>query len=170
MNRYYRYRVQPLLPEWTKIAKRYEDVVNYAEPKLSKDIWEWFEKDWIQWLDELSCRWIKYRKIVTIAKKELPVQKTFDYKEYTLDMRNLVKSILEYANQYHCMTGRKIECILVGQDIYRELRHQTQLMSFAFPTEFVTGNIETFCGCQIVLVPNMEGIAFLPEIPKPERF
>lgn len=168
----YRYRVmEPMLPAYTMRAKGYETIVTYSEPKLSKDLWEWLEKDWTQWLDELACRWVKFKGIVTVTKKQLPPERVFSYQEYKVEMCDLVRTIFKYNAEYYCMTGKKIKYILVGQDIHQSLKSQMLPMSFRFPMEMVAGNgVEVFNGCSIVLVPNMKGIVFLPDLPEPLRY
>lgn len=160
-----------MLPTYTMIAKGYETIVTYSEPTLSKDLWEWLEKDWTQWLDELACRWVKFKDIVTVTRKQLPPERVFSYQEYKVEMHDLVSTIFKYDAEYYCLTGKKIKYILVGQDIHQSLKSQMMPMSFSFPMEMIAGNgVEVFNGCSIVLVPNMKGIVFLPDLPEPLRY
>lgn len=165
------YKVNIFMPNMVKVNQGYEEVTKYVRPRPIKTIWEWFEKRWDEWIDELACRWLEHQKVIYKILKPREVKEQVEYKSWTIDTHDLVRSIFKYNDEYQCFTGQPVKYILVGRNIHHSLKEQIYLSSFQFPIDAVWGDYKfIFAGCQIVLVPHMEGILFLPDLPDPLRF
>jgi hypothetical protein len=164
----YRYRTVQYTPRIPVYVDVYKDTVNY-KPKTVKSLWEWFEKDWDEWIDIAACWWASRRKIVTMSKSLAST--SISYETYTIDLEKLVNSILKYNHEYQCVTGKPITHILVGHTEYYKLQYDNEIRAFMFPTHLTNeAGRFIFANCQIILIPHMEGMLFLPEMPEPINF
>jgi len=159
-----------MLPRYEDISLGHEDIIAYKRSLPIKTIWQWLEKQWDEWIDELACLWLERRKIVVQSKRFKGMMPQVHYTEYEVKARDLVKAIFDYDTKYRCITGERLQYILVGQDQWIPLKEQIMSMTFQFPIELVNPlSRYIFFGCHIVLVPNMEGMVFLPKLPDPVR-
>ena len=164
------YRVNTMMPNFVRIQQGYEEVTEYFRPLPIKTIWEWFTKNWDNWIDELACRWLERRKIINIARRPKGFKEQVEYTTFTVDTDKVVDAIRAYCYDYYNTCGRPIKYVLVGRDLYRICMQDHQLFSMQFPTDLIVPSTRiVFSGAQIVLVPHMEGILFLPDLPDPLR-
>ena len=73
------------------------------------------------------------------------------YQRIELDLSNIVPAIHEHAMELECMTGKRPRYLLLGQDQY-----------IADPARLITH----FMGLDVVLIPWMDGMIVLPELPQ----
>lgn len=164
------YRVNTMMPNFVRIQQGYEEVTEYSRPLPIKTIWEWFTKNWDNWIDELACRWLEHRRIVTTTRRPKGAT-NLEYTAFTVDMDKVVNAICAYCYDYYNNVGRPIKYVLVGRDLYHICIQDHQLFSMQFPTDLIAPSTRiVFNGAQIVLVPHMEGILFLPDLPNALRF
>ena len=160
---YFRYIVTPLIPVNRNI---YKNSIAYNRPNKIKSIWEWLEKEWHQWIDDLACRWIDYRKFIKTEQYLSNIE--VSYEKYEINTQDVVSSIFEYLTKHNCSTREPIKYILVGFDIYPVFRKE---LAIKFPMQYIDGyGQKQFAGALIVFVPNMNGLLFLSDLPKPINY
>jgi len=155
-----RYNVSPLIP----VARNaYKDTISYNRPKKIASIWEWFEKEWRQWVDDLACRWVDYRKF--IKKESYLSEVSRSYETFVIDDQDVVRSIFEYMGKHNYSVYGRIKYVLVGYDVYPVLKNN---LAIQFPIQYLNecGQMQ-LAGAQILFVPNMNGLLFLTDLPEP---
>lgn len=158
------------MPNMVKVNQGYEEVTKYVRPRPIKTIWEWFEKRWDEWIDELACRWLEHQKVIYKILKPREVKEQVEYTTFTVDIDKVVNAIRVYCYDYYNNCGKPIKYVLVGRDLYHICMQDHQLFSMQFPTDLIAPSTRiVFSGAQIVLVPHMEGILFLPDLPEALR-